>query len=84
MLICVRFGSRDDIVKKFNKLVQERNVDDDVEKFEELKSLMSVLNLSLLESYYVSSFISGLKDDINPMLKILKPLNVLIAFEWVK
>jgi hypothetical protein len=56
-------------------------VDDYVEKFEELKSLMSALNPSLPESYYIFSFISGLKDDIKPMLKILKPLNVLMAFE---
>lgn len=79
--ICKRFGGKDDIVEEFNKLVQDKSMDDYVEKFEELKSLMSALNPSLLESYYVSSFISGLKDDIKPMLKILKPLNVLMAFE---
>jgi len=34
---------------------------------------MSTLNLSLSESYYISSFINGLKDDIKLTLKILKP-----------
>ena len=45
---------------------------------------MSALNPSLAESYYVSSFISGLKEDIKPMLKILKPSNVLMAFEQAR
>jgi len=45
---------------------------------------MSALNPSLTESYYVSSFISGLKDDIKPMLKILKPANVLMAFKQAR
>jgi len=45
---------------------------------------MSVFNPSLAESYYVSSFISGLKDDIKPMLKILKPSKVLMAFEQAR
>ena len=37
--ICKRFNNKDDIMKEFNKLVQERIVEDYVEKFEELKSL---------------------------------------------
>jgi hypothetical protein len=54
--------------------VQEQSVKDYVEKFEELKSLM---NASLLESYYVSGFISGLKDDIKLMLKIRRPITLI-------
>jgi hypothetical protein len=38
------FDDRDDIMKEFNKLVHEGCVDEYVEKFEELKSLMHVLN----------------------------------------
>jgi hypothetical protein len=71
-----RFRNKDDIVKEFNKLIQDRNVDDYIERFEELRSLMGALNPLLPESYYVSSFISGLKDEIKPMLKILKPAKV--------
>ena len=44
---------------------------------------MNDLNPSLLESYYVSSFISILKD-ISPMLKILKPTILMQAFKQVK
>jgi len=71
-------------VEEFNKLIQDKSVDDYIERFEELRSLMSALNPSLAESYYVSSFISGLKEDIKPMLKILKPSNVLMAFEQAR
>jgi hypothetical protein len=71
-------------VEEFNKLIQDKSVDDYIERFEELRSLMSALNPSLTESYYVSSFISRLKEDIKPMLKILKPANVLMAFEQAR
>lgn len=55
--------------------MQEGSVDEYVEKFKELKSP---------ESYYISSFVSGLKEDIKPMLKILKPMALTIAFEQAK
>lgn len=64
--------------------MQEGSVDEYVEKFKELKSLMHGLNSSLPESYYISSFVSGLKEDIKPMLKILKPMALTIAFEQAK
>jgi len=35
--ICKRFDSRNDIIKDFNKLIQEKSVEDYVKKFEELK-----------------------------------------------
>jgi len=59
-------------------------VDDYIERFEELRSLIRALNPLLPEFYHVSSFISGLKDEIKPMLKILKPAKVLVAFEQVR
>jgi hypothetical protein len=35
---------------------------------------MNALNPMFLKTYYVSSFISGLKELIKPMLKILKSI----------
>jgi type II secretory pathway component PulJ len=58
------------VVEEFNKLAQNKSVNEHVERFEELKSLMNALNRSLPKLYYISSFASGLKDDV--MLKILK------------
>lgn len=68
----MRFGHMKD-VEKFNKLVQEKEVEEYVERFDELKSLMCALNPSILEAYYISSFLSGLKEYIRLMLKLLKP-----------
>jgi len=42
-----------------------------------LNSLMGLLNPSLPEAW---SLLSGLKEDIRPMLKILNPANVMQAF----
>lgn len=59
-------------------------MDDYIERFKELRSLMGALNPLLPESYYFSSFINELKDEIKPMLKILKPAKVLVAFEQAR
>jgi len=48
-----------------------------IEKFEELKFLMKVKNPILPESNYFFNFISGLKKDVKPMLKILKPITLM-------
>ena len=66
----MEFGSKKDVVEEFNRLVQDKIVEECMEKFEELKSLMNVFDPSLPESYYISTFLSGLKGDIRPMLKI--------------
>jgi hypothetical protein len=79
-----RFGNGDDIVEEFNKLTQEGGMEEYVERFEELKSLMHSLNPLLPESYYISRFISGLKEDIKPMLKILKPDTLMTTFDQAK
>jgi hypothetical protein len=66
-------------VEEFNKLEQEKGTDEYIER---LKSLMKTLNPMLPESYYVSSFISGLKEKIK--LKILKPTTLIQAFDQAK
>ena len=50
------------------------------EKFEELKTLMLIRNPKLDEEYFVSSFISGLKEEIKPMVKMVKPQTLSKAF----
>ena len=77
--LCMRFGSHSDVVEEFNKLEQEKGTDEYIER---LKSLMKTLNPMLPESYYVSSFISGLKEEIK--LKILKPTTLIQAFDQAK
>jgi len=82
--ICSRFGNRTDIVEEINKPMQESDVDEYVKRFKELKSLMHSLNSLLPKSYYISNFISGLKEDSKLMLKILKLVTLMIAFDQVK
>jgi len=73
----MRFDGREDVVEEFNKLVQHRSVEEYVEKFEEIKSLMNALNPTLPETYYISSLLGVMKDGIRPMLKILKPATLI-------
>ncbi|XP_027076964.1 uncharacterized protein [Coffea arabica] len=82
-LLCERFSGRNsrDIVEEFNKLHQKGTIEDYEEKFEELKTLMLTRNPRLDESYFVSSFISGLKDEIKPTVKMFKPQTLMKAFE---
>ena len=60
-----------DIIEEFNKLKQERSVLNYQIKFEELKSLMIVSHPTLTEAYFVSSFISGLNEELRPIVKML-------------
>lgn len=80
----MRFGSKEDVVKELNKLMQDKNMEKYVEKILELKSLMNALNLTLPEAYYISSFFSGLKVDVRPMLKIIKFATLMQVFEQAK
>ena len=61
--------------------LKKGTVEEYEEKFEELKTLMPTRNPRLDESYFVSSFISGLKDEIKPMVKMFKPQSLSKAFE---
>nr|XP_027120832.1 uncharacterized protein LOC113737890 [Coffea arabica] len=78
-----KFDNRNgrDVVEEFNKLRQSGKVEDYQEKFEELKIMMMIRNPHLDEEYFVSSFISELKDEIKTMIKMLKPMNLSEAFE---
>lgn len=70
-----------DVVEDFNKLQQLGTMVEYKERFEELKSLMLVRKPHLSDSYFVSSFISGLRDEIKTMVKMLKPNKVSDAME---
>ncbi|VFQ81961.1 unnamed protein product [Cuscuta campestris] len=61
------------VVEDFNKLVQDGSIDEYLEKFEELKSLMLQRTPILPEDYFVASFIGGLKSHLKPFVKALKP-----------
>ena len=62
-----------DVVEEFNKLRQEGLVQTYQLKFEELKSLVLNLNLHLTKVYFVSSFTSGLRNELRPTVNMLQP-----------
>jgi len=65
-----------DVVEEFNKLKQEGTVQSYQLKFEELKLLMLILNPTLIEGYFVSSFISGLSEELCPIVKMFQPKTI--------
>ncbi|CAN0908672.1 hypothetical protein LINGRAHAP2_LOCUS25399, partial [Linum grandiflorum] len=77
-----RFGDSGslNIVGAFNKLRQTGTVIAYQERFEELRSQMLRLNPALGEEYFVKSFISGLDDEIQPVLMMMEPANLTTAF----
>ncbi|XP_052179891.1 uncharacterized protein LOC127793149 [Diospyros lotus] len=66
---CARFGESNliEVVEQFNKLRQERIVDEYQTQFDELKSRLGHVPSMLDEEYFVSSFLSGLNDKLRPM-----------------
>nr|XP_027075980.1 uncharacterized protein LOC113699828 [Coffea arabica] len=82
-LLYKRFDNRNgrDVVEEFNKLRQSGKVEKYQEKFEELKTLMIIRNPHLDEECFVSSLISGLKDEVKTMIKMLKPTTLSRAFD---
>ncbi|KAL4367674.1 hypothetical protein GQ457_05G014770 [Hibiscus cannabinus] len=72
------------VVRWFNKLVQKSSVEDYQEKFEELEPLMLQQNTQLSEGYFVSSFISGLKEELKYKVKVSEPRSVFDAARQAK
>jgi len=73
-----------DAIGQFHNLKQTHSVNDYVEKFEELMSLVKRTNPALTEAYFVSSFISGLKDYIQHHSQCYKPTTLSKAFWYAK
>lgn len=53
------------------------------EKFKELKTLLLYKDTRLSEQYFVSSFISGLREELKPVVRMMKPNSLVEAFEIV-
>ncbi|XP_027174040.1 uncharacterized protein LOC113773608 [Coffea eugenioides] len=81
--LCRRFRElgEDDAIKEFNKLQQTSSVLAYQERFEELRALVMAKVPNLSESYYVSCFLSGLKNEIKSAVKMHKPDSLQLIFE---
>lgn len=62
----------DDVVDALNKIQQLGRVEEYISKFQSLKSRVMHINPYFPDSYYVSSFLSGLQPDIKQWVKIHK------------
>ena len=60
------------------------SVEDHLEKFEELKSLLSQNIPMLHDDYFVFSFIGGLKPCLKPFVKALNPLTLDDAIRFAR
>ncbi|KAL5709495.1 hypothetical protein ACHQM5_020179 [Ranunculus cassubicifolius] len=73
----VKFRFYDDacenIVGEFNRLTQTSTLQKYLEKFEELYPLMLLKNKGLTESFFVDSFVSGLKEEIRHTVLMFRP-----------
>ena len=70
-----------DVVEEFSKLKQEETVVEYQARFEELRSMVSIVQPGLTEQYLVSIFISGLREELRSMVKIMTPTFVKQAME---
>lgn len=69
---------------EFNKLKQEGNVETYRSKFEELKAFMLQGNRTLSEDYFIKSFLSGLREDLQSMVMIMRPQSLAQAIQIAK
>ncbi|KAK6139155.1 hypothetical protein DH2020_027104 [Rehmannia glutinosa] len=61
------------IIAEFNKLKHNGSYMDYVDKFEELKACMLLLNGEFSEEYFVASFISGLSEELQAFINMFEP-----------
>ena len=70
------------MVEEFNKLTQTGSIDDYLEKFEELKSLMLLKNPVLPVDYFVNSFVGGLSPQLKSFTKAFKSQTLPVAVDY--
>ncbi|XP_074318129.1 uncharacterized protein LOC141654920 [Silene latifolia] len=84
--LCARFVDDvgDNVVEKFNKLHQLGSLNDYLDSFEYLKSLMIQRNPLLNDALFLDSFIGGLKPVIKPFVKAFKPATIAEAVAFAR
>ncbi|XP_026378796.1 uncharacterized protein LOC113273262 [Papaver somniferum] len=84
--VCAIFENpaQDNIVGLFNKLAQLTIVDAYFEEFEYYKALLLGIHHDFPESYFIASFIGGLKEEIRSSVLMFDPKKLLHAFSLVR
>ncbi|KAL8100580.1 hypothetical protein AgCh_032728 [Apium graveolens] len=73
-----------DIVEQFNKLQQTGSIETYIDEFDNLRSLMEQHNLVLPDTYFLDSFVGGLKTSVKPFVKAFKPTTVTEAIRYAR
>ncbi|XP_039066152.1 uncharacterized protein LOC120211739 [Hibiscus syriacus] len=84
--MCHRFTDKGyiDVIDEFNKLTQLSSAEEYEAQFEELQPYLLQINPELGEEYFVSSFLSGLKEELKHKVKVLEPKTVAEAARKAK
>lgn len=77
-------SSEYEVIGQFHNLKQLGTVVDYVGRFEELVSMVKRTNPTLSETYYIRSFISGLKDHIQYPLQCHQPATLTLSYWYAK
>lgn len=77
-------GSQENLVGKFNKLTQTGSVRAYIEEFEELRGYMLARHSFQTEEFYLSSFLSGERADIQQALYVYRPPSLRDAMDKAK
>lgn len=72
------------VVEQFNKLQQLDVLEDYIDEFENLRSVMLQNNHILPDAYILDSFIGGLKPAVKPFVRAFKPVTVSDAIEFAR
>lgn len=72
------------VVETFNKLQQLSTLEDYIDEFENLRSIMLKNNHILHDTYMLESFIGGLKPAVKPFVKAFKPTTIAEAIDLAR
>lgn len=71
----------EDTVEEFMRLMQEGSIEKYQDRLENIRVRMERVLPELGESYFLSGFIEGLRDEIKPMVKMLRHIDLTHAIE---
>uniref|UniRef100_A0A803L5Q0 Ty3 transposon capsid-like protein domain-containing protein n=1 Tax=Chenopodium quinoa TaxID=63459 RepID=A0A803L5Q0_CHEQI len=79
-----RDNSALDVVEQFNRLQQLGSIEDYIDEFEKLRSVMLMNNHILPDAYILESFVGGLKPAVKPFVKAFKPATIAQAVDFAR
>ncbi|XP_021765492.1 uncharacterized protein LOC110730018 [Chenopodium quinoa] len=77
-------GKGINVVEQFNKLQQDDNLEDYIDKFEDLRSVLLQNGHCLSEEYILECFVGGLKFAIKPFVRAFNPSSITEAVGYAR